>query len=94
MTLADVREPARLIAEWCLDRDDLLGFQVQICSYDAGYRLLVDLRWPDGWHNWRAFGLNSLDQIRDPLMITNELEAMAVEARRQAARLRDPGRLP
>lgn len=95
MTLADVREPARLIAEWCLAQDDLLGFHLEL--REAGHMacLQVYLDWPDGWMNSRAFSRCELRLLREaPQVIVDNLEALAVQARRQAARLPDRGWLP
>jgi hypothetical protein len=93
MTLKHVRPFARLVADWCLAQDDLAGFQVQLCD-DAGHRLLVDLRWPNGWHNWRAFSIRELESPGATPFITDILESFAAEARNHAARIADPGRLP
>jgi hypothetical protein len=92
MTLANVRPFARLVADWCLAQDDLVGFHVEIRETPG--RVLVVLDWPDGWCNWTTFSLRELKSPAAPQAVVNVLETLAAEARKRAARIADPGRLP
>jgi hypothetical protein len=85
MTLKHVRPFARLVADWCLEQDDLAGFEIQILE-DPG-RVLIVLDWPNGWRNWRAFSLRELELSRDLRFVTDILESFAADARQRAARI-------
>jgi hypothetical protein len=92
MTLKHVRPFARLVTDWCLEQDDLAGFHVE-AREDPG-RVLIVLDWPDGWRSWRSFSLTELELFPEPWVIVGLLESFAAEARKRAARVADPGRLP
>jgi hypothetical protein len=92
MTLRDVRPFARLVADWCLDQDDLAGFRIEIRE-DPG-RVLIVLDWPNDWHDWRNFSIRELELSRDPRFILDILESFAADARKRAVRVADPNRLP
>jgi hypothetical protein len=92
MTLKHVRPFARLVTAWCLEQDDLAGFEIEV-GEDPEH-VLIFLDWPNGWRNWRAFSIRELELLRDPRYIVDVLESFAADARKRAARIADPGRLP
>jgi hypothetical protein len=94
MTLKSVRPFARLVADWCLEQDDLAGFRIEVVQVPPC--VSVGLDWPNDWHNWRNFSLRELELLRDPRYVVDVLESFAADARRRAARIadRDERRLP
>jgi hypothetical protein len=92
MTLKHVRPFARLVADWCLNQDDLAGFEIEVLEMPPCVRVV--LGWPNNWRNWRNFDLTEPGLLPDPPAITDILESFAAEARKRAARIADPGRLP
>jgi hypothetical protein len=92
MTLKSVRPFAKLVADWCLDQDDLAGFQIEVVQVPPCVRVVLD--WPNDWRSWRNFTLTELELFPQPSIIVGILESFAVEARKRAARIGDPGRLP
>lgn len=83
MTLKDVREPARLITDWCLAQDDLVGFHIEVKETGHSAWIQVSLDWPDGRYKARSFGLRELELLREPQAIVDILDRMATQARRQ-----------
>jgi hypothetical protein len=92
MTLADVRPFARLVTDWCLAQDDLAGFEIEVLEMPPCVRVVLE--WPNHWRNWRNFDLTEPEHLPDPPAIANILESFAADARKRAARVGDPGRLP
>jgi hypothetical protein len=92
MTLAAVRPFAKLVADWCLDQDDLAGFTIEVL--DMPPCACVVLEWPNDWRKRRNFDLTEPGLLPEPLALTAILESFAAEARMHAKRIADPGRLP
>jgi hypothetical protein len=92
MILAAVRPFARLVTDWCLSQDDLAGFRIEAGETSDCVRVVLE--WPNGWRSWRTFSLRELESPGATRFVIDVLESFAAEARKRAARIADPGRLP
>jgi hypothetical protein len=94
MTLKHVRPFAKLVTDWCLKQDDLAGFHIHLVEDDDQPYLWLGLDWSSGCATSKEFSLHEIEKFRITGVTVTILESFAAEARKRAARVGDPGRLP
>lgn len=95
MTIKDIKAFARLVCDWCLEQDDLRGFDVWICGPPHRPAVQVMLEWPNDLRTCRVYAVVDVRILEiDQQLLNSTLDFVAEQARRQAARIADPNRLP
>jgi hypothetical protein len=95
MTIGDIEAFSRRVCEWCLAQDDLKGFFVGIGGPPDRPIVRVMLYWPNEWMSRREYAVDDVRLLEtDQMWLNDTLDFAAREARRRAARIADPNRLP